>query len=68
MRLRWLGLLAAATALAAVVAGLAWLVLAPREVPAGQPALATLDADSLPQLRARLDSDGVRVLAMLSPT
>jgi hypothetical protein len=61
-------LLAAAGAVVAIAAAAAWFVFAPRTVPAGQPALAVLDAASLPAFRARLDGDGVRVLAMLSPT
>lgn len=52
------------------VAVFAWLRLAPRSVPAGQPPLATIGPDSLADFRAAFNaSDGeVRVLAMLSPT
>jgi len=49
---------------------LAWMKYAPRRVPAGQPALATLDAASLGRLRDAFNEhhDEVRILVMLSPT
>jgi hypothetical protein len=52
------------------VAAFAWLKLAPRRVPPGQPPLATLGSGSLPMFRDAFNAaDGeVRVLAMLSPT
>jgi len=52
------------------VAALAWLKLAPRSVPPGQPPLATLHAHSLPAFRDAFNAgDGeVRILALLSPT
>ncbi len=57
---------------AALVAGLAfaWLRLAPRHVPAGQPPLTTLRSNSLPDFRAAFNaSEGeARVVAMFSPT
>ena len=48
----------------------AWLKLAPRRAPEGQPALETLRAESLSRFRdAFNDHDGeVRIIAMLSPT
>ena len=53
-----------------ILAGLAWLKLAPRRVPAGQPPLSTLDSRSLPAFRDTFNaSEGeLRILAMLSPT
>jgi hypothetical protein len=61
-------LLAAAVTVAAAV--VAWMVLGPRRVPAGQPPLTILEAGSLPAFREVFNaSDGeVRVLALLSPT
>lgn len=58
---------------AAVVVGVAlfaWLKLAPRRVPPGQPPLAVLSSGSLPEFRDAFNAgDGeVRVLALLSPT
>lgn len=55
---------------AAGVATLAWLRLAPREVPSGQPRLTTLGQGSLATFRDAFNaSEGkVRILAMLSPT
>lgn len=52
------------------VAIFAWLRIAPRRVPPGQPALATLGPGSLPAFQDAFNAaDGeVRVLAMLSPT
>jgi len=47
-----------------------WLKTAPRRVPAGQPALARLDAASLGTLRDAFNADAadVRLLVLLSPT
>jgi len=47
-----------------------WLMTSPRRVPAGQPALARLDAESLPALRDAFNAhtDAVRLLVLLSPT
>lgn len=61
-------LLAAAVVVCA--AAFAWMKLAPRRVPAGQPPLSTLDSGSVPAFRDAFNaSEGeVRVLAMLSPT
>ena len=65
---------AAAVGLAAVlvlsVAGYAWMKLAPRRVPEGQPPLETLHAGSLAAFRDAFNAgEGkVRVLALLSPT
>ena len=64
---------AVAVTLVAVLAGvgvLAWMKLAPRRVPAGQPPLATLDSGSLPAFRETFNaSEGeVRILVLLSPT
>jgi len=48
----------------------AWIRLAPRRVPPGQPPLTTLDARSLPGLKDAFNAaEGeVRLLALLSPT
>lgn len=48
----------------------AWVKLAPRRVPQGQPPLSTLNAGALPAFRDAFNAaDGeVRILAMLSPT
>lgn len=64
-----LGLLVVAAVLT-LTAGLSWIQLAPRRVPAGQAALVTLAADSLPEFRRAFNAaEGeVRVLALLSPT
>lgn len=68
------GLKAALALLGAVVvictAAFAWMKLAPRRVPVGQPPLAMMDASSLPVFRDVFNTaEGeVRVLAMLSPT
>ena len=53
-----------------VTAAAAWLRWAPREVPAGQPPLAILGADSVPGFRAAFHGSRgeVRILALLSPT
>jgi hypothetical protein len=61
---------AAAVAVAAALGGYAWLELAPRRTPPGQPALVTIDAHSLDAFRAEFDEGaaGVRVLVLLSPT
>jgi len=52
------------------VGGVAWLKLAPRRVPPGQPPLTTLSPESLPAFRETFNaSQGkVRILVMLSPT
>ena len=54
----------------ACAAAVAWMKLAPRRVPPGQPPLSTLDSGSVPAFRDAFNaSEGeVRVLAMLSPT
>ena len=67
--LRVLGALVAAAVLLAVLA-FAWLRLAPRHVPSGQPPLSTLDERSLPAFRDAFNASKgeVRVLALLSPT
>jgi hypothetical protein len=59
-----------AAAVVVSVGVIAWLKIAPRRVPPGQPALATLDSSSLPAFRNAFNAaDGdVRVLVMLSPT
>ena len=57
-----------AIAIAACVAVFGWMKLAPRSVPSGQPAFATLGADSLPSFREAFNAGEVRVLVMLSPT
>jgi len=58
---------------AAVVMGLAVMALmtfAPATVPPGQPPLTTLDAGSLPAVKAAFDAPGswIRILVLLSPT
>lgn len=59
-----------AAAIVVCLAMFGWLKLAPRRVPPGQPALATIRTDSLPSFREAFNaSEGeVRVVAMLSPT
>ena len=59
-----------ALAVVACAGALAWMRLAPRHVPTGQPPLATLGAGSLSVFRSAFNAaDGeVRVLVMLSPT
>ena len=63
-------LVVAVVAVVALGGALAWLKLAPRRVPAGQPALGALAADSLPAFRDAFNAAAgeVRVLALLSPT
>ena len=67
-------IIATSVALAAVIvlsaAAYAWLRLAPRHVPTGQPPLTTLSSESLAGFRDTFNSaEGeVRVLALLSPT
>jgi hypothetical protein len=58
------------TAVLAGAAVFSWIKLAPRRVPEGQPALATLTPDSLAAFRDSFNAAAgeVRVLAMLSPT
>lgn len=58
---------------AAAVAGLAavgWMKSAPRHVPAGQPPLARIGADSLASFRNTFNARAgeIRIVAMLSPT
>ena len=60
-------------ALAIVLVGVslfAWVKLAPRKVPAGQPPLLTLGPDSLPGFRDTFNAaeNRARILALLSPT
>ena len=65
------GVLAALLAAVAVCAGaFAWLKLAPRRTPAGQPPLAILGSGSLESFRDAFNAgEGqVRLLVMLSPT
>jgi len=65
------GALAALLAAVALCAGaFAWLRLAPRRTPAGQPPLAILDSGSLASFRDAFNAgEGrVRLLVMLSPT
>jgi len=68
----WLRRLAIAGVLAVALGGAAfgWLKLAPRRVPGGQPALATLDPGSLQEFRDAFNGarGKVRVIALLSPT
>ena len=73
MKPRWplkVVLLAAAALVVVAGAGFAWLKLAPRRVPAGQPPLVTLGPGSLPAFRDAFNGSGeeIRVLALLSPT
>jgi hypothetical protein len=54
-----------------VLAGaLAWYRFAPGETPPGQPALVTLDSDSLPGFREDFNREAAasRVIVLLSPT
>ena len=60
-------------ALAVVLVGVglfAWMKLAPRKVPEGQPPLLTLGPDSLPGFRDTFNAaeNKARILALLSPT
>ena len=68
-RLRVIALLAA-TVTALGLAAFIWVKFAPRQVPPGQPPLATLESRSVPGFRDAFNAaDGeVRILAMLSPT
>ena len=52
------------------VALFAWVKLAPRKVPEGQPPLLTLGPDSLPGFRDTFNAaeHRPRILALLSPT
>ena len=70
MRLQRALLVASAAAILVVGGAAAWLRWAPRDVPAGQPPLAALGADSLPGFRAAFNGSRgeVRILALLSPT
>ena len=65
-----IGLVLVTILLVVCLAAFAWMKLAPRRVPDGQPPLATLGPDSLEGFRAAFNAnDGeVRVLALLSPT
>jgi hypothetical protein len=51
-------------------ASILWYRFGPGEVPAGQPALVTLDTTSLQQFREDFNQDarGARVIVLLSPT
>jgi hypothetical protein len=66
---KWV-LILVAVALVASAAAFSWLRFAPRRVPQGQAALATVTSRSLPQLREAFNAgeSDVRVLALLSPT
>ena len=57
-------------AIVAVAAAFAYYRCAPREVPAGQPPLATLDATALDTVRAEFNraAGQVRIIVLLSPT
>jgi len=63
-------LVTCAMAVLLVAGAAAWLRWAPRQVPAGQPSLVTLDTDWLPGFRAAFNGSRgeVRVLVLLSPT
>ena len=54
----------------AVIAAAAWIKLAPRRTPGGQPPLVTLTSGSLGEFRRAFDAGHgeVRILALLSPT
>jgi hypothetical protein len=56
--------------LAAAGAGVVWIKSSPRRTPPAQPALARIDAASLPALRDAFNAAGgrVRILVLLSPT
>lgn len=56
--------------LAAAVAALLWYFYGPRQVPEGQPPLATLRAGTLESLRADFNRDvgRTRIIVLLSPT
>jgi hypothetical protein len=53
-----------------LVLGIAWFVARPGSAPAGQLAIATLDAPALDALRADFnrDSNHTRLIVLLSPT
>jgi hypothetical protein len=64
-------IIAVSAAIVLLAAGAAaWLAWTPRHVPAGQPSLVTLRADSLSRFRAAFNraQDRVRILVLLSPT
>lgn len=65
-----IGLVLVTIMIAVCLAAFAWIKLAPRRVPDGQPPLATIGPDSLASFRDAFNAnDGeVRVLALLSPT
>ena len=67
--LRRVTLAMAALALAGA-ATIAWVKLAPRPTPPGQPPLATLEKKSFGELREAFNAsaDRTRVVALLSPT
>jgi hypothetical protein len=56
--------------LAAAVAGVVWIKSSPRRTPAGQPALARIDAPSLAALRDAFNAahGRTRIVVLLSPT
>jgi hypothetical protein len=56
--------------LAAAGAGVVWIESSPRRTPAGQPALARIDAPSLPALRDAFNAahGRTRIVVLLSPT
>jgi len=66
---KWL-LVLLGTAILLALGAFAWMRLAPRIVPPGQPPLSMLGADSLPAFREVFNTHGdqVRVLVLLSPT
>jgi hypothetical protein len=51
-------------------AGWVWLIHAPRRTPAGQPALARLEAQTLPAFRDAFNARAgqTRIVVLLSPT
>jgi hypothetical protein len=53
-----------------IAAAVAWYRFAPGEVPTGQPALVTIDAEALEGLRADFNRHGkeTRLIVLLSPT
>ncbi|MEN3338384.1 MAG: hypothetical protein V7647_2060 [Acidobacteriota bacterium] len=57
-------------ALAAVVLAFGWYLFGTRYTPAGQPPLATVQAESLDALRSDFNqhADSVRVIVLLSPS
>ena len=53
-----------------IAAAVAWYRFAPGEVPAGQPALVTIDGEALEGLRADFNrsANETRLIVLLSPT